>query len=352
MSDPAVADLIRRVSNWGRWGPDDELGTVNHITAAQRAEAACLVRSGEVFSLAVDFEPDTPQVKASYRLNPQRSMVATGSDVKTGRQAAFGIPGHGFSDDMVVMSLQATTQWDSLAHVFHDYRMYNGRDCELVGAKGAAANSIAVLRDRVVTRGVLADVAGHLGVDSLEPDHHITVEELEATLASQRVEIGTGDALLVRTGHLGRVRREGDWERFVQHDEPGLGWDSLPWLHDREIAAVALGISHRAAHEDAAVGINSPIARVEIDEVKPGHAEQHEHRAELGAQVADHPEAPCGDRRLAPHFPGRHGLPGDLPDAIFQRVALDRAVDREVTERRRVDGRGTLESEVHGHILT
>jgi len=117
--------------------------------------------------------------------------------------------------------------------------MYNDRDCELVGAKGAAANSIAVLRDRVVTRGVLADVAGHLGVDSLEPDHHITVEELEATLASQRVEIRTGDALLVRTGHLGRVRREGDWERFVQHDEPGLGWDSLPWLHEREIAAVA-----------------------------------------------------------------------------------------------------------------
>jgi kynurenine formamidase len=239
VSEPPIDELIRRVSNWGRWGTDDELGTVNHITQTKRAAAASLVRRGHVFSLAVDFEPDTPQFKASYRLNPQRSMVATGTDVKTGRQAAYGIPGHGFADDIVVMSLQAATQWDSLAHVFHDFKMYNGRDCELVGAKGAVANGIAVLRDRVVTRGVLADVAGFLGVDALAPDHHITVEELEATLAHEGVDVGTGDALLVRTGHLGRIRDEDAWDRFVEHDEPGLGWDSLAWLHAREVAAVA-----------------------------------------------------------------------------------------------------------------
>ncbi len=239
MSTPSSEELARRVSNWGRWGPGDELGTVNYVTAEKRVAAARLVRRGEVFSLAVDLEPDTPQFKASYRLNPQRSMVATGSDVKTGRQAAYGIPGHGFADDLVVMSLQAATQWDSLAHVFHDYKMYNDRDCELVGAKGAAANAIDVLRDRVVTRGVLADVAGHLGVEALAPDHHVTVEELEATLAAQGVAAGSGDVLLVRTGHLGRIRRENAWHAFVEHDEPGLGQDSLPWLHEREIAAVA-----------------------------------------------------------------------------------------------------------------
>ena len=197
------------------------------------------MQTGEVHSLAVDFEPDTPQFKASYRLNPQRAMVATGTDVRTGRQAAFGLAGHGFADDMVTMSLQAATQWDSLAHCFHDYHMYNGRPCELVGAKGAAANDIAVLRDRVFTRGVLADVAGHLGVDALAPDHHITVAELEATLAAQGVDVGRGDALIVRTGHLGRIQREGAWDRFVEADEPGLGWDALPWLHDRQVAAVA-----------------------------------------------------------------------------------------------------------------
>jgi kynurenine formamidase len=166
-------------------------------------------------------------------------MVATGTDVRTGRQAAFGLAGHGFADDMVVMSLQAATQWDSLAHCFHDYHMYNGRPCELVGAKGAAANDIAVLRDRVFTRGVLADVAGHLGVDALAADHHITVAELEATLAAQGVAVESGDALIIRTGHLGRIQREGAWDRFVEADEPGLGWDAMPWLRDHEIAAVA-----------------------------------------------------------------------------------------------------------------
>lgn len=239
MGDAATDKLIARVSNWGRFGPDDELGTINFVTAATRTAAAGLVRTGTVLSLAVDFEPDTPQYKASYRLNPQRSMVATGTDVRTGRQAAYGIAGHGFADDMVVMSLQAATQWDSLAHVFHDYRMYNGRACELVGAKGAASNGIQVLRDRVVSRGVLADVAGHLGVAALPADHHVTVAELEATLAAQGVAVGSGDALLIRTGHLGRIRAEGRWDAFVEADEPGLGWDSLPWLHEREVAAVA-----------------------------------------------------------------------------------------------------------------
>jgi kynurenine formamidase len=234
-----AAELIERVSNWGRFGADDQLGTVNHITAEKRIAAAGLVKTGQVFSLAVDFEPDTPQFKASYRLNPQRSMVATGTDVRAGRQAAFGLAGHGFADDMVVMSLQAATQWDSLAHCFHDYHMYNGRPCEMVGAKGAAANDIAVLRDRVFTRGVLADVAGHLGVEALAADHHITVAELESTLAAQGVEAGPGDALIIRTGHLSRIQREGAWDRFVEADEPGLGWDALPWLHDRAIAAVA-----------------------------------------------------------------------------------------------------------------
>lgn len=234
-----VEELIARVSNWGRWGPDDELGTANLITEGKRREAAALVRTGRAISLAVDFEPDAPQVRASYRLNPQRSMVATGADVKAGRQAAFGVPGHGFADDMVVMSLQAATQWDSLAHCFWDYRMYNGRPCELVGAKGAEKASIAVLRDRLVTRGVLADVAGRLGAEALAADHLIDAAELEATLAAQGVEVREGDALLVRTGHLGRIRREGAWDRFVEADEPGLGWDCLPWLHARGVAAVA-----------------------------------------------------------------------------------------------------------------
>ena len=232
-------ELIDRVSNWGRWGADDEVGTANLITPEHRRTAATLVRRGDVHSLAVDFEPDHPQYTGSGRVNPQRSMVGAGTDVRAGTQARFGVAGHGFADDMVVMSLQAATQWDALSHCFYDYRMYNDRPCELVDARGAAANDIAVLRDRVVTRGVLADVAAYLGVDALASDHLITVAQLDATLAQQNVAVGAGDALLVRTGHLGRIRREDAWHEFVEHDEPGLGWEALPWLRDHDIAAVA-----------------------------------------------------------------------------------------------------------------
>jgi kynurenine formamidase len=232
-------ELIARVSNWGRFGPDDELGTANLITPEVRAAAAGCIRSGKSFSLAIDFEPLTPQWDPSDRTNPRLSMTATGADVKAGRQAAGGLAGHGFADDMVTMHLQASTQWDALAHCFHGYKMYNDRPCELVDAHGAAKNDIRVLRAAVATRGVLADVAGHLGVEALDPGHRITVAELDATLAAQGTEVRPGDALLIRTGQLGKVQREGSWRTFIEHDEPGLGYDALPWLRDHDVAAVA-----------------------------------------------------------------------------------------------------------------
>lgn len=236
--DEQIDGLIRHLSNWGRWGPDDELGTVNYITPAKRIEAAGLVRRGEVFSLAIPFDSSGPQPPGDRRLNPHHVMLQTGTDIVCGVQPNQ-VGGWGYADDMITMALQSATQWDSLAHQFYDYKMYNDRDCTLVGVFGAAKNSIAVLADKVVTRGVLADVARHLGVDHLALDHRITVSELEATLERQRVEVRSGDVLLIRTGNLQRARSAGNWDRFTYSDEPGVGLDLLPWIHEHEIAAVA-----------------------------------------------------------------------------------------------------------------
>jgi kynurenine formamidase len=230
--------MIRRVSNWGRWGPEDELGTVNFITPDRRREASRLVRRGDVISLAIPFDDQGPQPPHERRLNPRHIMLQTGTDLRAGVQRG-SVGGWGYSDDMVIMALQAATQWDSLAHAFYDYKMYNDRDCTLVTSEGASKNSIAVLSDRVVSRGVLADVAKYLGVDSLPLDHEITTAELESCLESEHVDMRSGDVLLIRTGNLGRARREGDWKDFSFTDEPGLGLKALPWLHEHEIAAVA-----------------------------------------------------------------------------------------------------------------
>ncbi len=238
MGDEAVEAMIRRVSNWGRWGAEDELGTVNYITEAARVSAAARIRRGKVFSLAIPLDRNGPQLPGDRRLNPQHVMLVTGGDLRAGVQPN-SVEGWGYADDMVTMALQCATQWDSLAHAFYDYKMYNDRDCELVSAAGAAKNGIAVLRDSVVARAVLLDVAACLGVECLEAGYRITVADLEATLDRERVESLAGDVLLIRTGNLARARRGGGWNNFIDCPEPGIGLDVLPWLHERQVAAVA-----------------------------------------------------------------------------------------------------------------
>src|SRR5207253_1421494 len=205
VTDAQVEAAIRTLSNWGRWGADDELGTVNFITPAKRVEAASLVRRGDVFSLAIPLDESGPQPPFERRLNPRHLMLQTGTDLRLGVQPGSQ-DGFGEADDMVVMALQAATQWDSLAHIFYDFKMYNDRDCTLVNAHGASKNSIAVLSDRVVSRGVLVDLPRFRGVEWLAANHRVSVEELEGALERQGVEVRSGDVLLVRTGNLRRVR--------------------------------------------------------------------------------------------------------------------------------------------------
>ena len=238
MADGQIDAMIRRVSNWGRWGPDDELGTVNFITAERRVAARELIRRGSVYSLAIPLDESGPQPPFERRLNPRHTMLVTGTDLRAGVQRNQ-VGGWGYADDMVTMALQAATQWDSLAHAFYDYKMYNDRDCTLVTAEGAAKNSIAVLRDRIVGRGILLDVARYRGVDSLPLDYRITPEDLDGTLERQGLVPASGDVVLIRTGNLGRARAAGGWSRFTFDDEPGIGLDALPWLHEHECAAAA-----------------------------------------------------------------------------------------------------------------
>jgi kynurenine formamidase len=238
LGDPRVDSTILRVSNWGRWGPLDEIGTLNFVTEEARRNAARLVRNGKVFSLAIPFDSAGPQPAGDRRLNPQHVMLETGTDVASGVQL-HSLDGSGYADDMVTMALQSATQWDALSHAFYAYKMYNDRDCRLVGARGAEANAIDRLSGHVVGRGVLVDVPRSLGLDRLPVNHEITPLELQTALDYERVEVRQGDFLLIRTGHLAWARRNGRWEDFVHHDEPGIGLDALPLLHEKRIAGIA-----------------------------------------------------------------------------------------------------------------
>lgn len=235
-----MADVLdeycERFRNWGKWGPDDEAGTTNYITAAKIVEAARLVRQGKVISLALPYDANGPQTGSFSRVNPIHTMLATGTDHLGGAQP---FPrGLGYSDDMISMPLQCGTQWDGLSHIFHNGRMWNGYSAAEVTSGGARKNGIEKLRDRVISRGVLLDVARTKGVETLQPGYAVTSVDLDETARHENVRIGEGDIVLLRTGYLGYCRANG-WGAYAGGDAPGLSFDTAPWLHEKRIAAIA-----------------------------------------------------------------------------------------------------------------
>ena len=241
-TDPeaAIAAAAKRCSNWGRWGADDVLGTLNFLDDAKRREGAALVRRGVSFSLAQRFEADGPQKGWRRRTNPVHTMLDTGLDAERGTQ---GFPhGIGGADDVVFMPLQASTQWDGLGHIFDHGVAWNGRRAgDVVTSEGDRVTGIETASGRIAGRGVLLDVGRALGIDGELPDGFaITVQHLEETIAVQgeTASVGRGDLLLVRTGRLARARREG-WGDYAGGPAPGLSFTTAEWLHDAEIAAIA-----------------------------------------------------------------------------------------------------------------
>ena len=228
--------LGAQLSNWGRWGPEDERGTLNHITPPDLVAAAGLIRAGKVFDLGIPFGPDGPQAPGSSRLNPILLMSETGH----GQNLPDDVH---FADDYVFMPLQAASQWDALAHVFYDGAMYNGFPSELITSRGAARCSIDRLGKGVVGRGVLLDLAGLRGVPWLAADDVITADDLDAACEAQGVRVVRGDILLVRTGWRRKFVLERDAATW-RSPQPGLGIDCCAWLAEHEVAAV--GSDNRA----------------------------------------------------------------------------------------------------------
>src|SRR6266508_2654301 len=192
--------VATQVRNWGRWGADDEIGTLNFITPEAVASACRLATTGKVFALGIPLQREGPQSGTRQRFNPIHTMFRDGGDAPRTPAEVVALQGYGGSDDWIVMPLQCVTQWDSLAHVFYEGKMYNGYDAALVTSSGTAKNSIDKTKSRIAGRGVLLDVPRYKGVPFLQPGYAITVEDLEGTAASQRVEVRSGDLLLVRTG--------------------------------------------------------------------------------------------------------------------------------------------------------
>jgi kynurenine formamidase len=234
-----VATRATAYRNWGRWGDDDVLGTLNFIDGAKRIEAAALVREGAVVSLSQSFDTDGPQKGWRRRTNPVHTMTDTGVDAERANQ---GFPhGIGGADDVISMPLQCSTQWDGLGHIFDHGFAWNGRRAgDVVTSEGDLVTGIEHAASVIVSRGVLLDLGRHLAPDSheLADGYAISADELDACAAAQGVTIGRGDIVLVRTGRLARARRDG-WGEYAGGPSAGLSLTTAGWLHRTEIAAIA-----------------------------------------------------------------------------------------------------------------
>ena len=230
-----------RLKNWGKWGADDEVGTLNYTSAEDIVAAARLVRKGKVMSLALAFDEKGPQgAKSDYgaigRFNPIHVMLRAGTDAYSGVLDHRKIRG---ADDIIIMPTQCGTQWDGLGHIFYGDRMWNGRDCRTVTSFGARECGIEKTREKMVGRGVLLDIAKMLGMDWLPDGFGVTNELLDQAEKHFGVGVGRGDFLLVRTGQMEAKLAAKTWDGYSGGNAPGLAFETLDWLHAKEVAAIA-----------------------------------------------------------------------------------------------------------------
>jgi len=263
-----VYGYFDRLSNWGRWGEDDALGTLNFVTPEVTLAAAQEIQVGRSVSCA--WVLSSRRQEGDLFGTPQRYMLNHGQglgdpdrivpphrrpdDRGFGASEFFGLVFHGLN----------VTHIDALSHIFWDRKMYNGYPAEWVTSQlGATRLAITDVKDGVSTRGVLLDVPRAKGVDWLEPGTPVTPDDLDQAAEAQGVTLQSGDAVFLRTGY-GRYRHENGPGKTTR-GQPGWHASTLPWIHEHEVAVIGCDtgqdVTPSGYHAD---GLNLPVHSIGI----------------------------------------------------------------------------------------
>jgi len=220
MTAAAFEALFKANTNWGRWGQQDRLGTINLITETKRRQAAALVRRGTTVSIAHDLS----DVREADNGSPFKRERSSGSGVV--KADTLTLPYHG----------TFTTHQDSLCHYTFMGQSYNGAP-----AGDDCAIGIDSFRDGIVTRGILIDIPRLRGVPYLEPDATVFQAELEAWERKTGLKVSAGDAVILRTGRWARRKDKGPWNAFA--NAAGLDVTVAPWFKARDVAIAGADVT-------------------------------------------------------------------------------------------------------------
>lgn len=224
--------------NWGRWGPDDEIGLLNLVTPEGTREALAKVRTGEMVSLGLPIGlPGMPDPVWPGRVPAQRTTVKDWSHYAFGK-AATPPGGVQFTADTLQMSLHGSTHLDALGHAWYDDSLYNAVPASNTVGELSRNSIYPVAQKGIVLSAALVDLPSFYHVECLEPGHRIDIGDVERCLRAEDVDLETPAALIVRTGWLERYYQVGPEMLTGAYHEPGLTADSdtLSFFREHDIA--------------------------------------------------------------------------------------------------------------------
>jgi kynurenine formamidase len=303
-----LRQLAQRVSNWGRWGPDDQRGTLNLITPEATRRGAAAVRTGDAYSLAIPFDSTGPQWEGNGmpdRVNPEL-QTHTVKVAFTGDPADFTT-----TDDSFRMGSQAATHLDALSHVGYEGRLWNDTPDTVVTEAGAA--KLGIEHDgAIATRAVLLDIARLKGVDHFEENYAITGDDLDAAANQGGVTVESGDAVLVRTGQMHYLRL-GDRIKY-SFPATGLSTKSIEWMRDHDVALVATDTITFEVYPCEDANVFMPVHMIQLRDMGLAQG-QNFNLDELAAACAADGRIDCLLVATPRPLPGAAGAP-DAPTAI------------------------------------
>jgi kynurenine formamidase len=258
---------MSELSNWGKWGSDDQAGTINLISPAKRKAAAALVREGVSVSMSLDADLP-PEGATGGPLPSQAGGNGFGRSPNGNRNATWTLtskppgaeskPSPGYVVDTIATFYHGnyTTHLDALSHMYYQGQIYNGFPQTVFTDRGAGKDDVMAFREGIFTRGVLFDIARLKNVPYLGDQEPIYVEDLEAWEKKARVRLQSGDAMLVRTGRWLRVKDKGPLD--LNHQAPGLYASCAKWMRERGVAILGSD-AVQDVRPSRVEGVNQPI---------------------------------------------------------------------------------------------